>query len=1055
MESSGGSEETTPMEGLPAAPKKRPWGIIAAIIVVAIVVIAAVAYFVRPQNAPPVVNQVTVSSEFADVGTQLTFTAQATDPDNDPLTYSWNFGDGTTGTGASPTHAYSVPGRYVALVTVDDAKGGTATNDGKLVFPEAKVKPADVVSPDPCPAGASKNNTFSAGGTAWTFAHWVDATNVASGGWRSTGGNPGAFVNITTGPAPTLTVSGYWYQSFTVTGSAPFVARASLNWNLSTFGAGAGGDVTVYAFVDTTSGLPTIGQEVWASTPQTATTTWAKVSADASSKISASGTYYLKIAARTRNGAVSTNSVVGFDNAKVTWSQATCPSGSVYAILSADQTTTQTGTQVTFNANASWAFWFTWNDWTDRSLGGTYSVTAAGAESSLFSQLRFTWGDGTANTTGTSKTVGQTKHTFAAVGNYFVKLTVTYTNTSSTLTPSTRTASAGYSVRVLAAAPPTQVKYKDIFTTVTIGEPDFLDPATDYETAGGEVLQNVYETLIWYQQGTESIVTLVPRLATAVPTVGSGISADGKNYTFDLRAGVKFHSGTTMSADDVVYSIQRVLAIHDPDGPSWILEQVLSNFVGNYAGASSCGATKKKVCTIGDWVNDSFAGRTPAIIPPSMLAVLPAPATWDTTPLTVAQASAVGDSSIAKTGPLQVVIHLTRPYPAFLQAMAFTVGSVLEKACVQANGGVVWATHNDWLDRSGDCGTGPFYFSLWVPNQVLVMKRFDSYWRTPASLKEIHIAKANDISTRELMLLAGDADVAAIGRDHQFDVMNQDGTPKYSTLRIVKDKATITVDFVGYNQNIRGTPPDPLLVPRTFFADVHVRKAFSYVFNYQNYIHNVLHDGGAQLRGPIPQPMLGFNSSIPLFTYDLAKAKQELSLTPYCNAGFSLTLYYNAGNTARETGSILLKQGIDALFAAGAGLCTGTVSIGTRALDWPVYLATLRAYALPIFFLGWAPDYADPDDYVVPFLHSGGTFPNRIAYSNATLDARIDAAAALLDNVKRDKAYQDLSARAVLDDVPYLWLDQRTSFHVERTWVGGYYFNAMLSGLDYYPCTKS
>jgi hypothetical protein len=57
--------------------------------------------------------------------------------------------------------------------------------------------------------------------------------------------------------------------------------------------------------------------------------------------------------------------------------------------------------------------------------------------------------------------------------------------------------------------------------------------------------------------------------------------------------------------------------------------------------------------------------------------------------------------------------------------------------------------------------------------------------------------------------------------------------------------------------------------------------------------------------------------------------------------------------------------------------------------------------------------------------------------------------------VKRDKAYQDLSARAVLDDVPYLWLDQRTSFHVERTWVGGYYFNAMLSGLDYYPCTKS
>ena len=36
------------------------------------------------------------------------------------------------------------------------------------------------------------------------------------------------------------------------------------------------------------------------------------------------------------------------------------------------------------------------------------------------------------------------------------------------------------------------------FVTVSFGEPDLLDPALDYETAGGEVLQNVYETLVTY-----------------------------------------------------------------------------------------------------------------------------------------------------------------------------------------------------------------------------------------------------------------------------------------------------------------------------------------------------------------------------------------------------------------------------------------------------------------------------------------------------------------------------------------------------------------------------
>jgi uncharacterized repeat protein (TIGR02543 family) len=46
--------------------------------------------------------------------------AASSDPDNDPLTYSWNFGDGSTGTGVSPAHTYTTEGNYVATVTVSD-----------------------------------------------------------------------------------------------------------------------------------------------------------------------------------------------------------------------------------------------------------------------------------------------------------------------------------------------------------------------------------------------------------------------------------------------------------------------------------------------------------------------------------------------------------------------------------------------------------------------------------------------------------------------------------------------------------------------------------------------------------------------------------------------------------------------------------------------------------------------------------------------------------------------------------------------------------------------
>lgn len=56
------------------------------------------------------------------------FTATATDAEGDtPLTYSWTFGDNTTGTGQNPTHTYTIPGNYTARVTVTDSRGAASS----------------------------------------------------------------------------------------------------------------------------------------------------------------------------------------------------------------------------------------------------------------------------------------------------------------------------------------------------------------------------------------------------------------------------------------------------------------------------------------------------------------------------------------------------------------------------------------------------------------------------------------------------------------------------------------------------------------------------------------------------------------------------------------------------------------------------------------------------------------------------------------------------------------------------------------------------------------
>ncbi|MEV5559350.1 ThuA domain-containing protein [Nonomuraea wenchangensis] len=60
---------------------------------------------------------------------QVAFTATAADPEDDPLTYKWNFGvaGAPEPTTAEASHTYTAPGTYTAVVTVTDDKGASAT----------------------------------------------------------------------------------------------------------------------------------------------------------------------------------------------------------------------------------------------------------------------------------------------------------------------------------------------------------------------------------------------------------------------------------------------------------------------------------------------------------------------------------------------------------------------------------------------------------------------------------------------------------------------------------------------------------------------------------------------------------------------------------------------------------------------------------------------------------------------------------------------------------------------------------------------------------------
>jgi len=97
------------------------------------------------------------------------------------------------------------------------------------------------------------------------------------------------------------------------------------------------------------------------------------------------------------------------------------------------------------------------------------------------------------------------------------------------------------------------------------GSPETLDPAFVSDMTSANVVVNLFNGLT--QFGADARV--MPCLAA-----GWDLSTDSRTWTFVLRKGVRFHNGREVRAEDVKYSLERLLnpRVKSPHG--WLLEMV-------------------------------------------------------------------------------------------------------------------------------------------------------------------------------------------------------------------------------------------------------------------------------------------------------------------------------------------------------------------------------------------------------------------------------------------------------------------------------------------------
>jgi len=241
-------------------------------------------------------------------------------------------------------------------------------------------------------------------------------------------------------------------------------------------------------------------------------------------------------------------------------------------------------------------------------------------------------------------------------------------------------------------------------------------------------------------------------------------------------------------------------------------------------------------------------------------------------------------------------------------------------------------------------------------------------------------------------------------------------------------------------------------IPVDFFSDVHVRKAFCYAFDYDTYIAEALSDQGVQRGSPVVEGLYGYDPATPMYEYDLDEAVAEMKLAWGGDAwdkGFRFTLLYNAGNLPRKTACEMVSEKWAAIGANDAyidPIDPDRFQVSVQALAWPTILGKIFGTRdMPMFQIGWLPDYPHADNFIVPFMHSQGTFSYFQGYGDSALDAEIAAAFQDTNPTTQAEKYSDLQQR-YYDDAPGIVLAQPLARR---------YFTSHITGFYYNPCESS
>jgi peptide/nickel transport system substrate-binding protein len=380
-----------------------------------------------------------------------------------------------------------------------------------------------------------------------------------------------------------------------------------------------------------------------------------------------------------------------------------------------------------------------------------------------------------------------------------------------------------------------------------------------------------------------------------------------------------------------------------------------------------------------------------------------------------------GIRSIETPSETRVVIHLSQPNVTFLSRLAYSVASIVSPTAYKDNvlagteeGEAVAARYK----TDTIVGTGPYRITAYRERESIDLEANPDYWGPKAKTGRIRMRLFDKSSALKLALQNNEVDIAfrSLQPDENDFFRNRPG------FQLVEGKGSGIRYLVI---NVTAKPWD----------DVNMRRALAAAVNRKVIVEEVFKGSATELASMVPdtfeisepkwEQLYGADAPPPTTARKGGPAPsgrtlvdKYLSMAGKSSGTVPVDLWYSPthyGDTEQAVAEVVARSLEE----------TKRFTVRVRNVEWAEYGQKRRAGEMPVFFMGWFPDYLDPDDYLEPFSD-----PN--IFDPAKWDDP-----KMLELIRTEQKTQDEALRAdalrqaqeyMADQVPYIPLFQQPQF---------------------------